>query len=519
MYNPESYTQSTRTSSVSYSKIFPDIGLTISTAFNLSQNMRDSSIAVTLPTLSVSLARLYPFKRKKQVGAEKWYEKISLSYTGTLSNSITTKENKLFHRNLLKDWRNGMQHQIPIQATFQLFKYINVTPSFNFTDRMYTNKVMQSWDSDEQTVKRDTLYGFYNVYNFSMNLSMNTKLYGFYRPTLGFMRKKIEAVRHVFTPTVSFSYAPAFSTPFWGMYETYTRTNSSGEVETVTYSPYSGGIYGTAPSGKTGMVTMDVSNNIEMKVRSDRDSTGFRKISLIDELGASLSYNMAAEKRPWSDLTTRLRLKLTKSYTFSMTAVFATYAYELDKNGNPYVGDQTEWSKGRFGRFQGMSQNISYTFNNGTLKKLINFFTGKKEDPDALAKKEAEDRRAEYDRIHKDAMDKEEALQREIDARIGGIEDAQTMLRGAEERIKEAQGLLDEANGIHATPEVTEALIASVNQQHADIEQQNALIEQLATNEKSLRDSTRGKRVMFIGVIAAAVVLLIVILFLIFGPK
>jgi len=391
MYNPESYTQSTRTSSVSYSKIFPDIGLTISTAFNLSQNMRDSSIAVTLPTLSISLSRLYPFKRKKQVGAEKWYEKISLSYTGTLSNSITTKENKLFHSNLLKDWRNGMQHQIPIQATFQLFKYINVTPSFNFTDRMYTNKVMQSWDSDEQTVKRDTLYGFYNVYNFSMNLSMNTKLYGFYRPTLGFMRKKIEAVRHVFTPTVSFSYAPDFSTPFWGMYETYTRTNSSGEVETVTYSPYSGGIYGTAPSGKTGMVTMDVSNNLEMKIRSDRDSTGFRKISLIDELGASLSYNMAAEKRPWSDLTTRLRLKLTKSYTFSMTAVFATYAYELDKNGNPYVGDQTEWSKGRFGRFQGMSQNISYTFNNGTLKKLINFFTGKKEDPDALAKKEAEE--------------------------------------------------------------------------------------------------------------------------------
>ncbi|MCR4870331.1 MAG: hypothetical protein K5859_03415 [Atopobiaceae bacterium] len=135
------------------------------------------------------------------------------------------------------------------------------------------------------------------------------------------------------------------------------------------------------------------------------------------------------------------------------------------------------------------------------------------------AKKEAEDRRTEYDRIHKDAMDKEEALQREIDARIGGIEEAQTMLRGAEERIKEAQSLLDEANGIHATPEVTEALIASVNQQHADIEQQNALIEQLATNEKSLRDSTRGKRVLFIGVIAAAVVLLIVILFLIFGPK
>ena len=383
MYNPESYTQSTRTSSVSYSKTFNDIGLTLSASFNLSQNMRDSSIAVTLPTLNISLARINPFKRKKQAGKERWYEKIALSYTGTLSNSITTKENKLFKSNLIKDWRNGMMHTIPISATFQLFKYINVTPQFNFVDRMYTHKVMQSWDTEKQAVKRDTVYGFYNAYNFSLNLSMNTKLYGFYRPTIGFLRKKIEAVRHVFTPTVSFSYAPDFTKPFWGLYETYVRTDADGEVRTVTYSPYADGIYGTAPSTKTGMVTMDISNNIEMKIHSDRDSTGFRKISLIDELGASLSYNMAAVSRPWSDLTTRLRLKITKSYTLSMTAVFATYAYDLDKYGNPYVGEHTEWSRGRFGRFQGMSQNFSYTFNNQTLKKFINFLTGKKnEDTD-----------------------------------------------------------------------------------------------------------------------------------------
>lgn len=390
MYNPEAYTQSTRTSSVSYSKTFSDIGLTLSASFNLSQNMRDSSISVTLPTLNITLARMYPFKRKKQVGAEKWYEKIALSYTGTMTNSISTKENKLFKSNLLKDWRNGMQHQIPISATFQLFKYINVTPSFNFTDRMYTHKVMQSWDADNNKLKRDTLYGFYNVYNFSMNLSMNTKLYGFYRPLFGFMKRKVEAIRHVFTPTVSFSYAPDFSTPFWGMYDTYVRTNSSGETETVTYSPFSGNVYGTAPSGKTGLITMDVSNNIEMKIHSDKDSTGFKKISLIDELGASLSYNMAASRRNWSDLTTRLRLKLSKSYTFSMTAVFATYAYELDSNGRPYVGDRTEWSKGRFGRFQGMSQNLSYTFNNSTLRKFINFITGREYDT-SLEKKDDED--------------------------------------------------------------------------------------------------------------------------------
>ena len=122
---------------------------------------------------------------------------------------------------------------------------------------------------------------------------------------------------------------------------------------------------------------MDLSNNVEMKVRSDKDSTGYRKISLIDELGASMSYNMAAKTKPWSDLNMRIRLKLTKSYTFSLNAVFATYAYALDENGSVYVSDKTEYSQGRFGRFQGMSQNFSYTINNQTFQKL---FGGKKGD-------------------------------------------------------------------------------------------------------------------------------------------
>ena len=142
-YEPESYTQSTRTSSVNYSKTFEDIGLTLSGTFNLSQSVRDSMVSVTLPTLNITLARLYPFKRKHAVGKERWYEKIAMSYTGTLQNSISTKDYKLFKSNLIKDWRNGMRHQVPISASFQLFNYINLTTSFNFTDRMYMQKIRQ----------------------------------------------------------------------------------------------------------------------------------------------------------------------------------------------------------------------------------------------------------------------------------------------------------------------------------------------------------------------------------------
>ena len=371
MYNPESYTQSTRTSSVSYSKSFSKVGLTLSGTFNLSQNMRDSSISVTLPTLSISQSRFNPFKRKKAAGQERWYEKIAMSYTGTLANSINTKEDKLFHSNLVKDWRNGMRHQVPISASFSVLNYINVTPSFTFTDRMYTHKVMQGWDTERQDVQRDTVYGFYNVYNYNMSISANTKLYGMYRPLPWFGGKKIAAIRHVFTPTVSFSYAPDFSQSRFGFYDSYVKTDANGNVSTVRYSPFSGMMYGTVGQGMTGSVTMDVANNIEMKVRTDKDSTGYRKISLIDELGGSLSYNMAAKRRPWSDLNLRARIKLTKKYTYSMNAVFATYAYEKDENGRVYVGDHTEWSRGRFGRFQGTAQNISYSISNETFRKLF----------------------------------------------------------------------------------------------------------------------------------------------------
>ena len=369
LYNPQTMTQSTRTSSVSWSTTFSSIGLSLSSTANLSQNMRDSSIAMTLPDLNISLSRFYPFRRKHAVGKERWYEKISMSYTGHLSNSISTKEDQLMNSNIIKDWRNGMQHNIPISGNFMLFDVINVSPSFNFTDRMYTNKVTRSWDEANQRELCDTTYGFHNVYNWNLSLSASTKLYGFYVPNRKLFGDKIVAVRHVFTPQVSFSYAPDFSTSHYGYYDSYLKTDANGNVSLVEYSPYQNSLYGVPGKGKTGSISWDISNNIEMKVRSDKDSTGYRKLSIIDELGASMSYNMAAKVRPLSDLSVRLRLKWWKKYTFNMNAVFATYAYDLDKNGKPYVGTHTEYSRGRFGRFQGMSQNISFTLSPDQLRK------------------------------------------------------------------------------------------------------------------------------------------------------
>lgn len=377
MYNPQSYTQSLRTSSVNWSTSFSSLGMTISGSANLSQNMIDSTVSLTLPDLNISVSRFYPFKRKHMAGKERWYEKISMSYTGQFSNSIDTKEDKLFKSNLIKDWRNAFQHNIPINANFTLFNYININPSFNFTDRMYSNKVMKSWDEQAQTERADTTYGFYNVYNWSMSIGASTKMYGFWVPSKKIFGDKIQAIRHVLTPQVTFSYAPDCGSRY---YETYQKTDADGNVSLVEYSPFENGLFNVPSRGKTGSVTFDLSNNIEMKVKSDKDSTGYKKLSIIDELGFNMGYNMAAKEKPWSDLTVRLRLKWWKNYTFNLNAVFATYAYELDDNGRPYVSNHTEYSKGRFCRFQGLSQNISFTLNPEKLKK---WFGGGDDEEDA----------------------------------------------------------------------------------------------------------------------------------------
>ena len=373
MYNPQTLTQSTRTSSVSWSTTFSSIGMTLSSTANLNQNMRDSTIALTLPDLNVSIARFYPFKRKKRVGDERWYEKISLQYTGQFKNEITTQEDKLMHSSLSKDWTNGMQHYIPVSANFTLFGYLNLTPSFNFTDRTYFSKTRKSWDAVGQREVTDTLTGFYNVYNWNFSVGASTKLYGMWIPNRKIFGDKIQAIRHVVTPSVSYSYAPDFSASRYGYYEQYQKTDADGNVTMVEYSPYSIGAYGVPGKGKTGSISMDLSQNLEMKVKSDDDSTGFKKISLIDEFRMSMSYNFAADIRPWSDLSTSLRLKLSKSYTLNLNAVFASYVYEADSVGaTPRVSEhQTYWGLGKIGRFQGISQNLSYTISN---EKIANFF-------------------------------------------------------------------------------------------------------------------------------------------------
>ena len=394
MYNPQTRTQSTRTSSVGFNTRFSSLNMSINSSANLSQNMRDSTITVGLPTLTINISTFYPFKRKKAAGEDRWYEKISMSYTGNFRNEINNvKESKLLHSNLARDWQNGMQHVIPIKASFAALGYLNIIPSLTFTDRTLFRKAEKYWDEKNQKEVTDTITGFYNVYDWSLSLGLNTKLYGFWVPSRKLFGDKIDRIRHVLTPTISFSYAPDFGESRYGYFKTYQKTDANGNVSLVDYKPYDINIYQAPGRGKTGQMSIDLKNNLEMKVKSEDDSTGFKKISLIDELGLNMSYNFAADIRPLSDLRTNLRLKLSKTYTLNLNATFASYVYEADSVGaTPRLSEHTTyWGLGKWGRWTGIDQNLSYNLNNDKIINLFKRLKGEKVDKKDKKKREEED--------------------------------------------------------------------------------------------------------------------------------
>ncbi len=367
-YYNSSFTENTKNSTVNLSYRFSS-KFQMSTTASLAQRSQDSTLSVSFPNFTLSLSQVAPFKRKHAVGSEKWYEKIKLSYTGSFQNNLTAKQNEFLKKSLIKDWENGMRHSVPVSATFSLFDYINVSPSLQMQDRMYTRKVHRSWDEGQMREVRDTTYGFYNIFDFSASLTLDTKIYGFFQP-LKFMGDKVKMIRHVMSPSISFSASPDFSSPFWGYWGNYDYVNNRGVKVNNKYSYFSDGIFGSVGQGKTGQVSMSVSNNVEMKVKSDRDSTGERKISLIENFTIGQSYNFAADSLNWSNVSTSLSLRLVKNFNLNLSATWDPYTYQLNENGSPVRVNVPRWKAGKgWVKLMSTGTSFSYTFNNNTFKR------------------------------------------------------------------------------------------------------------------------------------------------------
>ena len=369
-YYSNSFTENTTSSSVNMTYRFPNSKWSLSTSANISQRSSDSTLTVSFPNITLTMSQTAPFKRKKAVGEEKWYEKIKMSYTGVFQNSLTAGQNEFFKKSLIKDWRNGMRHTIPISATFNVFDYINVTPSVSINDRMYTSKIRQQWDPAASAVVRDTTYSFYNIFDFSASVSLDTKIYGFFKPWKIF-GDKVQMIRHVLTPTISFTGAPDFSSPFWGYYGTYAYTNpTTGKLVNTKYSYFAHGIFGSVGEGKTGSVSLSLANNVEMKVKSDADSTGVKKISLIENFTVSQSYNFAADSLRWSNINTSLSLRLMKNFNLNLSATWDVYTYQLNEYGTPTRVNRTRLQAGKgLAKLSSTGTSFSYTLNNDTFKK------------------------------------------------------------------------------------------------------------------------------------------------------
>lgn len=368
-YYNNSFTENTKSSTVNLTYRFPRSKWSVSATANVAQRTQDSTLTVSFPNFTLTMSQVAPFKRKRAVGAEKWYEKIKISYSGQFQNSLTTHQDLFFKKSLIKDWRNGMQHSLPVSATFSLFKFINVSPSVRLNDRMYFQKVRREWDPNASAEVCDTSYSFYNVFDFNASVSLDTKLYGFYTP-LPFLGDKVQVIRHVLTPTVSFSAAPDFSSPMWGYYGSYDRPLENGAVMRNKYSYFAGGVFGSPSAGKQGVVTLQLDNNLEMKVKSDSDSTGVKKISLIESLRVSQSYNFAADSLNWSNINTSILLRLTSKFNLNLSATWDPYCYGLNEAGTPVRINKTRLAAGKgLPRLASTGTSFSYTLNQDTFRK------------------------------------------------------------------------------------------------------------------------------------------------------
>ena len=315
-------------SSISYSKSWTGTPFSLSANMAISQNSSNQSISLTLPTVVFNVSRIYPFKRKEKTGKDRWYEKISMQYTGKMTNSVTTTESEIFTKKTLENMKNGIEHSIPVSASFNVFNYINLSPSFNYNEKWFFKKVEYEWNP--MTNKVDTManeYGFYRLYNYSMSVSASTTVYGMYDFTKKKRDRKIQAIRHVLTPSIGFSYTPDFGDFKYGYYKSLQR-DSLGTTQT--YSPYAQNAYSVPSSGRNMSMNFSLSQNLEMKVLSKRDTSGVKKIKLIDELRISGSYNFLADSMRLSTIPISFRTTLFGNFGINLSATLDPYRLTPD---------------------------------------------------------------------------------------------------------------------------------------------------------------------------------------------
>ena len=344
----------TLSSNISYRQQFPGLPFNYSASLNHSQNTQTGEVRISFPNFNFQTQTLYPFKRRKVVGKEKWYEQITLRYNADVKNTITTTDSTLFDRETIENMRFGIQQRADAGTSFKLFRYFNLNPSVRYREVTYLDRDEQFFDPtlliqddtifdpDDPEVFRiepDTLQfgnvqdtvirGLTGFREYSASLSLNTQIFG----TIQFKKGWLRGVRHVIKPNISLNYAPNYLDPergYFGFVQTDTRFGAEEDFER--YNFFSRGIFGSPSASKQQFaVGYSIANLFEAKLFSKRDSTE-KKLRLFRSFNISGNYNIAADSLKWSGV----RVSATSTFFNGITTAnfrMALDPYQLGENG------------------------------------------------------------------------------------------------------------------------------------------------------------------------------------------
>ena len=372
------YLQTQKSSSISYSQKFENTPFNMSINLRHSQNSLDTTLTLSLPEMTFSMAKIYPFRKKNRTGPVKFYEKFGINYTGNLRNTITAKEYDLLKKDFPDDWKNGIQHNIPFAFPgFNLAKYINVSPSIGYNEKWYFKKYNYTYVADEvfydefgdpSHIDKDTIRGLSRVYDYNYSLSASTNIYGTFMPRNP--NSKIKGIRHKLTPSASFSYRPDFGEARFGYWQEV-QIDSTGKVGY--FDVNDGGVYGGSPGrGASGAISLSLNNNLEMKVLETKDTTNtksgdkYKKVKIIDNLSLASSYNLIADSLNLAPISIRARTTVA-GVSINMGTLIDPYMINDEyQRIHKYVWN-TKTGIGRIGRLT--NANLSFGMNFNSKKK------------------------------------------------------------------------------------------------------------------------------------------------------
>lgn len=331
--------RNTLNSNISYSKSWTGQPFTLGISARHDQNLLNRTVTLQLPDINFAVTTIAPFKSRNPSATKKaWYETITVGYSANIKNTIEAIDSNFLRMETLENMKSGMQHRIPVGSNFRVFKYFTVNPSFNYTETWYIKNVEKQWDPTTRFVTindslidtiygqvvADTFYKFKPARDFNFQTAVTTKLFGM----LQFKNSKLKAIRHVMTPSVTFLYKPDFSKPRWGYYKEV-QTNNEGQTQQYSiYEPVQN-LFGAPSAGEQMSLRLNVTNNLEMKVFSSKDTIkNERKIKLIDNFSFNMAYNFAADSLQLSPLGMNMNTTLFDKINLNFSTVLDPYFYD-----------------------------------------------------------------------------------------------------------------------------------------------------------------------------------------------